>query len=192
MVTLNSTKSKLYWWGAWKKYEEWKRSQTRPLFITDCIQVIIQLIQRVYYQSKPMKYLDSQQEDEYFGTVRYANGLVPLPKEQGSSTYYRVIKKSTCTWWLQYRTLQVRFKVSPASLQTFIFIHIDKQINFGNNVPHFHAACTRVDQMRPTGGPHNSIRNRLRAARVYTYKYMYYVYIYIYIYIEKQGGPHGR
>ena len=32
---------------------------------------------------------------------------------------YRVIKKSLCTWWLQYRKLQVMFKVSPASLQTF-------------------------------------------------------------------------
>jgi hypothetical protein len=27
---------------------------------------------------------------------------------------------SLCTWWLQYRKLQVMFKVSPASLQTFI------------------------------------------------------------------------
>jgi len=33
---------------------------------------------------------------------------------------YRVIKKSLCTWWLQYRKLQVMFKVSSASLQTFI------------------------------------------------------------------------
>jgi hypothetical protein len=33
---------------------------------------------------------------------------------------YRVIKKSLCTWWLQYRKLQVMFKVSPTSLQTFI------------------------------------------------------------------------
>jgi len=33
---------------------------------------------------------------------------------------YRVIKMSLCTWWLQYRKLQVMFKVSPASLQTFI------------------------------------------------------------------------
>jgi hypothetical protein len=32
---------------------------------------------------------------------------------------YRVIKKSLCTWWLQYRKLQVMFKVSPANLQTF-------------------------------------------------------------------------
>jgi hypothetical protein len=30
------------------------------------------------------------------------------------------VKKSLCTWWLQYRKLQVMFKVSPASLQTFI------------------------------------------------------------------------
>jgi hypothetical protein len=28
--------------------------------------------------------------------------------------------KSLCTWWLQYGKLQVMFKVSPASLQTFI------------------------------------------------------------------------
>jgi hypothetical protein len=34
--------------------------------------------------------------------------------------FYRVIEKSLCTWWLQYRKLQVMFKVSPASLQTFI------------------------------------------------------------------------
>jgi hypothetical protein len=33
---------------------------------------------------------------------------------------YKVIKNSLCTWWLQYRNLQVMFKVSPASLQTFI------------------------------------------------------------------------
>ena len=33
---------------------------------------------------------------------------------------YRVIKKSLCTWWLQYRKLQVMFKVSPASLHRFI------------------------------------------------------------------------
>jgi hypothetical protein len=33
---------------------------------------------------------------------------------------YRVIKKSLCTWWLQYRKLQVMFKVSPASLHTFL------------------------------------------------------------------------
>ena len=30
------------------------------------------------------------------------------------------IKKSLCTWWSQYGKLQVMFKVSPASLQTFI------------------------------------------------------------------------
>jgi hypothetical protein len=33
---------------------------------------------------------------------------------------YRVIKKSLCTWRLQYRNLQVMLKVSPTSLQTFI------------------------------------------------------------------------
>jgi hypothetical protein len=31
-----------------------------------------------------------------------------------------MIKKSLCTWWLQYWKLQVMFKVSLASLQTFI------------------------------------------------------------------------
>jgi hypothetical protein len=36
---------------------------------------------------------------------------------------YRVIKKSLCTWWLQYRKVQVLFKISPASLQTFIDTH---------------------------------------------------------------------
>jgi hypothetical protein len=36
------------------------------------------------------------------------------------SLKYRVIKKPLCTWWLQYRNLQVMFKVLPASLQTFI------------------------------------------------------------------------
>ena len=35
---------------------------------------------------------------------------------------YRVIKKSLCTWRLQYRKLQVMFKASPASLQTFIMV----------------------------------------------------------------------
>jgi hypothetical protein len=33
---------------------------------------------------------------------------------------YRVIKKSLCAWWLQYVKLQIMFRVSLASLQTFI------------------------------------------------------------------------
>jgi hypothetical protein len=33
---------------------------------------------------------------------------------------YRVVKKSLFTWWLQYSKLQVMFKISPSSLQTFI------------------------------------------------------------------------
>jgi hypothetical protein len=33
---------------------------------------------------------------------------------------YRVIEKSPCTWLLQYSKLQVIFKASPVSLQTFI------------------------------------------------------------------------
>jgi hypothetical protein len=36
------------------------------------------------------------------------------------STYYRVNKKSLCTWWLQYKKLQVMLKMPPANLQTFI------------------------------------------------------------------------
>jgi hypothetical protein len=31
-----------------------------------------------------------------------------------------MIKKSLCTWWLQYGKLQVMFEVSSASLQRFI------------------------------------------------------------------------
>jgi hypothetical protein len=38
----------------------------------------------------------------------------------GVQVIYRVIKKSLCTWWLQYRKLKVMFKVSAASHQTFI------------------------------------------------------------------------
>jgi hypothetical protein len=33
---------------------------------------------------------------------------------------YAVIKRSLFTWWLQYRKLQVLFKVSSASLQTLL------------------------------------------------------------------------
>ena len=40
--------------------------------------------------------------------------------DAGSFEIYRVIKKSLGTWWLQYRNLQVMFKVSPISLQTII------------------------------------------------------------------------
>jgi hypothetical protein len=38
----------------------------------------------------------------------------------GPILIYRVIKKCLCTWWLQYRKLQVMFKVPSASLQAFI------------------------------------------------------------------------
>jgi hypothetical protein len=44
-----------------------------------------------------------------------SSGVLP-----GVSVLYRVIIKSLCTWWLQYKWLQVMFKLSPASLQTFI------------------------------------------------------------------------
>jgi hypothetical protein len=43
-----------------------------------------------------------------------------LLKRDSYTDIYRVIKKSLCTWWLQYRKLQVIFKVSHAILQTFI------------------------------------------------------------------------
>jgi hypothetical protein len=33
---------------------------------------------------------------------------------------YRVVEKYLCTWLLQYRKIRVMFKVSPASLRTFI------------------------------------------------------------------------
>jgi hypothetical protein len=33
---------------------------------------------------------------------------------------YTIGTMSLCTWWLGYRKLQVMFKVSPTSLQTFI------------------------------------------------------------------------
>jgi hypothetical protein len=36
------------------------------------------------------------------------------------TSIYSVIKKSLCTWRLQHTKLYVMFKVSPASLQTFI------------------------------------------------------------------------
>jgi hypothetical protein len=34
------------------------------------------------------------------------------------------IKKCLCTWWLQYRKIQVMFKVFPNSLQTFIDVRL--------------------------------------------------------------------
>jgi hypothetical protein len=40
-----------------------------------------------------------------------------LSSINGGILRYRVIKKSLCTWWLQYRNLQVIFKVSPADRQ---------------------------------------------------------------------------
>ena len=55
--------------------------------------------------------------------VRTCGGIGQKQKKNLSFYYmsiYRVIKKSLCTWRLKYRKLQVMFKVSPASLQTFI------------------------------------------------------------------------
>jgi hypothetical protein len=58
----------------------------------------------------------SKREAEHHALDRATTGI----QYHGCFTKYRVIKKSLCTWWLQYRKLQVMFKVSPASLQTFI------------------------------------------------------------------------
>jgi hypothetical protein len=55
-----------------------------------------------------------------------ARNVKPVVNETGTGlcqrrlNIYRVIKKSLYTWWLRYRMLQVMFKVSTASLQTFI------------------------------------------------------------------------
>jgi hypothetical protein len=76
----------------------------------------------------------------YFSTVLLGNGFLKFVKNKSNifveifflflrlffgvaameGKIYRVIEKTVCTWWLQYRKLQVMFKVSPASLQTFI------------------------------------------------------------------------
>jgi hypothetical protein len=48
------------------------------------------------------------------------NWLMVTTRGSKRIAMYRMIKKSACTWWLQYRKLQVMFKVPPASLQTFI------------------------------------------------------------------------
>jgi hypothetical protein len=45
---------------------------------------------------------------------------MPLIYARTHTHTYRLIKKSLCTWWFQYSKLHVMFKVSPASLQTFI------------------------------------------------------------------------
>jgi hypothetical protein len=46
---------------------------------------------------------------------------IPPPRYPSVSIQlYRVIKKSPCTWWLQYRKLLVMFNVSPASLTTWL------------------------------------------------------------------------
>jgi hypothetical protein len=46
--------------------------------------------------------------------------FMPQYMTHSSPYFHRMIKKYLCTWRLQYRMLQVMFKVSPASLQTFI------------------------------------------------------------------------
>jgi hypothetical protein len=45
---------------------------------------------------------------------------IPILTHKCRMLCYRVIKKFLCTLRLQYRKLQVMFKVSPASFQTFI------------------------------------------------------------------------
>jgi hypothetical protein len=55
-----------------------------------------------------------------FQGVTYWSLVCILCFLHGLQFLYRVIKKSLCTWWLQYRKLQVLFKLSPISLQTFI------------------------------------------------------------------------
>jgi hypothetical protein len=44
----------------------------------------------------------------------------PASRNSKACSMYRVIKKSLCTWLLQYRKLQLMFIVSLSSLQTFI------------------------------------------------------------------------
>jgi hypothetical protein len=48
--------------------------------------------------------------------------LLLIEKRMGATSVsiYRAIKKSLFTWWLQYRKLQVMFKVSPANLHTLL------------------------------------------------------------------------
>jgi len=55
-----------------------------------------------------------------FGLFRLFSRRFSGKKTLYNYVIYRVIKKSLCTWWLQQRKLQVMFKVSPDSLQTFI------------------------------------------------------------------------
>jgi hypothetical protein len=49
---------------------------------------------------------------------------IRLVKMSCGKGIHRVIKKSLCAWWLQNRNLQVLFKGSHASLQTFIDIRL--------------------------------------------------------------------
>ena len=65
-----------------------------------------------YFKLKERVYLQGLQDPSQ------TNG--DNPNNIRETSRYRVIKKSLCTWWLQYRKLQVMFKVSPASFQTFI------------------------------------------------------------------------
>jgi len=58
---------------------------------------------------------------EYWTGINCGTFLtLSCPDWRKRETSYRVVRKSLCTWWLQYRKLQVMFKVSAASLQTFI------------------------------------------------------------------------
>jgi hypothetical protein len=59
---------------------------------------------------------DRERGEERAGRRRWQNEWL----HDRSSWLYKAIKKSLCTWWLQRRKLQVKFEVSPVSLQTFI------------------------------------------------------------------------
>jgi hypothetical protein len=50
----------------------------------------------------------------------YPSDGIPNTEVPYVPRFYIGWSKSLCTWWLQYRKLQVMFKVSPTSLQTFI------------------------------------------------------------------------
>jgi len=67
-------------WEGGKKCEEWKRSQTRTLFVTDSIQ----LIRRVPHQRELLNGWETTIGGQVHRTVRYVNDLVLLPQEPGS------------------------------------------------------------------------------------------------------------
>jgi hypothetical protein len=80
---------------------------------------------------------------------------------------YRVIKKSLCTWWLQYWKLHVKFKLSSTSIQTFIdmlncvledrvqnsTVHI---LNVGIEYAEITACCAQSVFYQPLGLKHRN------------------------------------